>query len=295
MDWARLPYFLAVAQTGSLRAAAEHIGATHATVDRNLRALEDDYGVRLFNRSKAGLQLTAAGEVLLPLAQEADNAVTNARRRVQGLDDEPRGSVRLSMPAGFVPSRFARILADFERKYPEIELRIAVTNRFENINRSETDVSIRVAHQIDDDVVGRKVLQYAGGIFASQDYLDRHWEDAGPGGEGLQWIGWGEPDPAPAWVKASPFPKAKLRYRVQSPTMIGQLVAAGVGMSYLPYSSRDWIPGLVPMPGTKPYLDRSIWLLLHSDLRRTTRVRVLVDHLADEIKALRDVFLGPLA
>ncbi len=295
MDWARLPYFLAVAQTGSLRAAAEQIGATHATVDRNLRALEEDYGVRLFDRSKLGLRLTAAGEVLLPLAEEADNAVTNARRRVQGLDDEPRGSVRLSMPAGFLPGRFARILADFERKYPEIELRITVTNRFEDINRSETDVSIRVAHQIDDDVVGRKVLQYTGGIFASQDYLDRHWADAGPGGDGLQWIGWGETDPVPDWVKASPFPKAKLRYTVRSPTLIGQLAAAGMGMSYLPYSIRDWIPGLVPVPGTKPFLDRSVWLLLHSDLRRTTRVRVLVDHLAAEIKALREVFLGPLA
>ena len=294
MDWARLPYFLAVAQTGSLRAAADRIGATHATVDRNLRALEEDYGVRLFDRSKVGLRLTAAGEVLLPMAEEAENAVTNARRKVQGLDDEPRGAVRLSMPAGFVPRRFAKIIVDFERLYPEIELRVTVTNKLEDINRSETDVSIRVAHQIDDDVVGRKVLQYAGNIFASQDYLDLNWANAGPGGEGLQWIGWGDSDPIPDWVKASPFPKARVRYTVRSPTMIGQLAAAGMGMSYLPYSARDWIPGLVEVPGCAPFLDRSIWLLLHSDLRRTTRVRVLVDFLAQEIQALRGVFLGPL-
>lgn len=295
MDWARLPYFLAVAQTGSLRAAAEHIGATHATVDRNLRALEEDYGVRLFDRSKQGLRLTAAGEVLLPMAEEAGLLVSNARRKVQGLDEEARGTVRLSMPAGFLPGRFAQIIARFERAYPDIELRISVTNKFEDINRSETDVSIRIAHQIDDDVVGRKVLQYSGNVFASQDYLDRHWGDAGPAGEGLQWIGWGETDPIPDWVKASPFPKARLRYMVRSPTMIGQLVSAGMGMSYLPYSAQDWIPGLVEVPGCKPFLDRSIWLLLHSDLRRTTRVRVLIDHLAQEIRALRAIFLGPLA
>lgn len=98
-----------------------------------------------------------------------------------------------------------------------------------------------------------------------------------------------------AQIKASPFPKARLRYMVRSPTMIGQLVSEGMGMSYLPYSAQDWIPGLVEMPGCKPFLDRSIWLLLHSDLRRTTRVRVLIDHLAQEIRALRAIFLGPLA
>ena len=46
---------------------------------------------------------------------------------------------------------------------------------------------------------------------------------------------------------------------------------------------------------TDPFLDRSLWLLLHSDLRRTNRVRLLVDHLAKELTALRPKFLGPLA
>jgi hypothetical protein len=49
------------------------------------------------------------------------------------------------------------------------------------------------------------------------------------------------------------------------------------------------------MPGSTLYLDRSIWLLLHSDLQNTKRVRVLVDHLADEIRSQRPMFLGDLA
>ena len=83
MDWARLPYFLAVARGGSLRAAAEATGGTHATVDRNLKALETTYGVRLFERSKAGLVLTPAGEALVPMAEEAEAAVIAGRRRLQ--------------------------------------------------------------------------------------------------------------------------------------------------------------------------------------------------------------------
>jgi len=96
-------------------------------------------------------------------------------------------------------------------------------------------------------------------------------------------------------VQNSPLPNAGIRHVVKSPTMIGRLVEAGMGMSYLPVWAETWLDGLALVPGTAPFLDRSIWLLLHSDLRRTTRVRLLVDHLAAEFKALRPVFLGPLA
>ena len=294
-DWTKLPYFLAVARSGSLRAAALHLNATHATIDRNLRALEEDYGVRLFDRSRQGLTLTTAGETLIPLAEEAEEAVIAARRKLQGLDHEASGMVRLSIPTGLMGVEFPRILADFEREYPDIELQITVTNKFENLNRAEADVSLRVAYSVDEDVVGRKVLQYAGAIFASEDYLDRHWAGAGPKGEGLQWVGWGDSSPLPEWVKSSPFPKARIRYRLRSPTLVAQMVGAGMGMSYLPWFATSWVDGLRVVPGTEPYLDRSIWLLLHSDLRNTTRVRVLVEHLAKELRDMRSAFLGPLA
>ncbi len=75
MDWARIPYFLEVARSGSLRAASDALGGTHATVDRNLKALESEYGVRLFDRSRNGLTLTAAGETLLPIAEEVERSI----------------------------------------------------------------------------------------------------------------------------------------------------------------------------------------------------------------------------
>ena len=295
MDWAKLPYFLAVARGGSLRAAAETLGGTHATVDRNLKALENAYGVRLFDRSKSGLSLTTAGEALVPLAQEAEASIIAARRRLQGLDREASGTVRLSVPTPFASAILPGILAGFEAAYPEIELDITVTNRFEDINRAEADVSLRVAHQVDDDVVGRKLLQYGAGIYASEDYIAQTFPEAGPKGEGLQWVGWGDSAPLPDWVRDSPFPRARVRYRARSPSLIAHLVRTGVGMSYMPCWVAHFVPGLALVPGTEVALDRTIWLLLHSDLQRTTRVRLLVDHLAKELRAMRPVFLGPLA
>lgn len=294
MDWTRMPFFLAVARTGSLRAASDELKATHATVDRNLRALEEEYGVRLFERSRQGLSLTEAGQMLLPFAEEAEVSLISARRKLQGLDSEPRGLVRLSIPTTFAYIVLPSILAKFERKYADIELQVRVTNQFEDLNRSEADVSVRIARSVDENVVGRKVLQYTGGVFGSRDYIARHWDNAGPQGEGLQWIGWGDNSPLPDWVKAGPFPKARVRYNLKSPNLIMKMVEAGMGMSNLPFFAAQQLKNVVPMPGTALYADRSIWLLLHADLRRTARARAVVDFLFDELRKLESSFVGPL-
>ncbi|MCP4821348.1 MAG: LysR family transcriptional regulator, partial [Shimia sp.] len=86
MDWSAMPYFLAVAREGSLRAAALSLGATHATVDRQVKALEASYGVRLFDRTRGGMTLTPAGDSLLPMAESAEDAMHGAKARVLGLD-----------------------------------------------------------------------------------------------------------------------------------------------------------------------------------------------------------------
>ena len=83
-DWEQMPYFLAVARMGSLRAAAEELNATHGTVNRRVRALETALGVQLFARTRSGLQPTRAGRSLLPIAEEAEVLFLGARRHLQG-------------------------------------------------------------------------------------------------------------------------------------------------------------------------------------------------------------------
>ena len=67
-------------------------------------------------------------------------------------------------------------------------------------------------------------------------------------------------------------------------------VREGMGMGIFPVYSQHQFPDLVHVPDTPVTPDRSVWLLLHSDLRRTTRVRLLVDHIAAEFTALRASF-----
>ncbi|WP_204114603.1 LysR family transcriptional regulator [Shimia biformata] len=292
MDWTGFPYFLAVARAGSLRGAAVVTGATHATVDRQVRALEAAFGAPLFHRTRSGMVLTPAGEALLPMAETAEDAVIGAQARLLGLDRQPKGVIRVSVPPVLAYTILPEILSGFSTRHPGIELQIGVTNRFEDLARLEADVSVRVAYEVTQDVVGRKVVQTGVGIYGARTYLDQHLPNAGPQGEGLDWVSWAENPDVARWITKTPYARARVHHMAREVVMQYQMIRGGMGFGYLPalMAARD--PDLVEMPGTEVEPNRWIWLLLHSDLRRTARVRLFVDYLAEALVARKAEIAG---
>ncbi len=294
IDWEKMPYFLAVARGGSLRAGADLLGANHGTVDRHIKSLEASYGVQLFQRTKTGQQLTEGGETLVPLAEDAERIFLNARRRVEGLDKTETGTIRFSLSPMLAFTIVAPILARFFDKYPGIEIEVRLTNLQESIPRAEIDVSMRVAFEVSDDVVARKLYPIALRTYASQHYIDTVVPKAGPGGTGLTWIGWEELNDSPNWLRHSNFPRAEVKQAVAEGIMQTNVVRAGYGMTDLPVIFEEFFPDLVRMPGTSASPNRHLWILFHSDLRRTVRVRRFVDFLETELLALKPRMQGEL-
>ncbi|GAB5471312.1 MAG: LysR family transcriptional regulator [Rhodospirillales bacterium] len=290
MDWASIPYFLAVARTGTLRGAAEITGSTHVTVRRHVEVLEGTYGVQLFRRTRGGLILTSAGRDLLPTIEVAEAKVLAARKRVQGLDKEETGIVRFSTSGALSYEVLSPMFARFSRAFPDIDLQVSVSYRFEDINRLETDVSLRYAEEVTDDVIARKLFRAARVPLASREYVRSHLEGAGPKGEGLVWIGSDLLDRRPEWVLNSTFPEAEVRYASQDPLQQLSFARQGMGMVDSSIYFSNVYPELIPVPGTKPRLEHNFWLLFHSELRRVTRVRRFVDFLANELIALKPLF-----
>ncbi|WP_294228264.1 LysR family transcriptional regulator [uncultured Shimia sp.] len=293
-DWEMIPFFLAVARAGSLRAGAQLLGANHVTVNRNIKILEASYGVQLFSRSRRGFELTTAGEALLPMAEEAEQSMLSARRRVEGLDRTETGTIRFSLPPMMAFDVVSPILARFHSAYPGINIELRLTDVQEDINRAETDVSLRVAYEVSDDVTARKLFPMAIGTYASQHYVDEIMPKAGPNGAGLNWIGWTGPRENPAWLAQSPFPAATERYACAEGYMHISLMRQGCGLSYLPVIYESFFPDLCRVPGTSIDLDRTIWILLHTDQRRTVRVRRFVDFLSKELRELQPQLQGAL-
>ena len=286
-DWEHMPYFLAVVRGGSFRAAANELRATHGTVSRHIDALEKSYGSLLFQRTRSGPKLTPAGQSLVPLAQEAEVIFRRARRQVQGHDSLHRGAVRVSLTGVMAYELVAPIFARYAVHYPDIDLQIHVSDAFADINRLQTDVSLRYAKEIDVDVVARILLTMSLGIYASREYVERFLPEASPEGHGLSWIGWGEIDHHPGWVENSRFPRAVVRHATTDHVMQIALARHGVGMIRTTPFFAQRFPELIQVPGTVLTPDRPLWLLLHEDLRQTARVRSLVDFLASELGKMR--------
>lgn len=294
VDWEKMPYFLAVARGGSLRAGADLLGANHGTVDRHIKSLEASYGVQLFQRTKKGLQLTEAGESIVPLAEDAERVFLNARRRVEGLDRTETGTVRFAVSPMMAFTIIAPILARFFKNYPGIEIKVRLTSLQESIPQAEIDVSLRVAYEVSDDLVARKLYPMALCTYASQQYIDTAVPKAGPGGTGLTWIGWDGPNDLPGWLSHSNFPRAAVKQDVAEGFMRASLASAGYGMTNLPVFCEEFFPDLIRVPGASASPFRHLWILFHSDLRRTVRVRRFVDFLTVELMALRQCMQGEL-
>lgn len=287
MDWTGMPFFLAAVRAGTLRGAAETTGATHATVKRHIEVLENSYGVQLFRRTRRGLELTSAGRNLLPVVEEAELKVMEARKRVQGLDKEEAGVVRFSTTGTLVYEIVAPILARFCKAYPDIDLEVRVSDRFEDINRLQTDVSLRYAQDVQDDVIARKLYPMALVPIASRAYIETNLQLAGPKGEGLTWIGWEMVDGQPEWLAGSAFPEAEVRHATTDPVLQLSLARQGLGMINSSVYFTTVYPELIPVPDAAPKLDRNLWLLFHSELRRTVRVRRFIDYMSKELIALK--------
>ncbi|MFP7571754.1 LysR family transcriptional regulator [Marivita sp. S2033] len=292
MDWKSLPAFLAVARNGSLRAAAEQLGGTHATLRRQVEALEGQLGTQLFRRGADGLSLTASGQRLLPQALEAEAALLKGFNAVQGLDREASGRIRLSADPMTAHFLLAPVMADFATLYPEIEIELRLSYSLDSIARNETDVSIRHAVAIEDHAVGRKLFPLSIGVVASRKYIDRNLSEVGRKGQGLSWVGYGDVPELAAMIKASAFPEARLRHSVPDPEMHLHLVRAGAGMSFLATWVMSVFPELQRVPGTELDQRRATWVLLHGELRRVRRVRLFVDYLCDALLERRAAFLG---
>ncbi len=292
MDWKSLPAFLAVARTGSLRAGAAEIGGTHATVRRQIEGLEAQLGTTLFRRAAGGLSLNASGRRLLPQALEAEAALLKGFNSVKGLDREASGLIRLSVDPMTAHYMLAPVLAEFASLYPEIEIELKLSYSIDSIEKDETDVSIRHVLEVDEDAVGRKLFPLSLGVFAARNYIDTALPKAGPKGAGLTWIGYGDVPELQSMIAASPFSAARVRHSVHDPQMHLHLARAGAGMTFLAAWVAAVFPELQRVPGTSLDQRRSTWVLLHGDLRRVRRARLLVDYLCDALLERRAKFIG---
>lgn len=113
---------IAIAESGKLAAAAERVHLSQSALSHQIRAVEEGYGISLFERSKQGLRFTPAGERLLALARGTLAAVSEAERDLQRLKGDTRGELRIVLECHTCFDWLMPVMDEFRRRWPEVEV-----------------------------------------------------------------------------------------------------------------------------------------------------------------------------
>lgn len=145
--------FLAVARRRSFVAAAKDLGVSTSALSQSVQQLEERLGVALLTRTSRSVALTDAGQRLLEQAGPAVEQALESLRTVSARPGEVTGRVRLSVPTVAVKLVVARLVSRFSERYPQVEVDVAVEDRFVNIVAEGRDAGIRLVEAIDRDMV----------------------------------------------------------------------------------------------------------------------------------------------
>ncbi len=287
-DWNLIRVFVAVAETGSLSAAARALGSSQPTVGRHVDELEQTLGQILFVRGRRGYDLTEQGAALLQKGQAAVEAFSAVTRAAAGQEERIAGTVRIA--ASEVVSAFVipQIMAKLAIEEPDIEVEIVASDRVENLLRRDADIAVRMVQPTQQELLARKIADIPMRMCAAKSYLERLGrpqtvEDllahdlVGFDRNDLVLRGFAE---AGVTIDRKAF-----RFRTDNQIVYWAAVRAGngVGFSMMPLIART--PDVETlMPEITPQ-DLPMWLALHRDVRSSARIRRVADFLGGELKA----------
>ena len=166
--------FTRIVGTGSLSAAARDLGMSPAVVSRRLAALEARLGVRLVNRTTRSLHLTDEGSAYFETCNRVLADIAEADAAVSAGRAEPRGVLRVALPASFGNQHVAPLVPKFAERYPAVQLALSLSDRNVNVVEEGFDLAIRIADLADSSLAARKLAPNRRVVCASPAYLRRY-------------------------------------------------------------------------------------------------------------------------
>ncbi|SBT17748.1 HTH-type transcriptional regulator DmlR [Marinomonas gallaica] len=162
-----LKIFITAAQTKSLTATAEKLGMTIATVSRRIANLENTLGSVLLHRSTKGLTLTTTGASYY---RECAEFIEALDQRISDLDstlNSLEGEVKILAPTNLGAGPLDEFWPLFAIKYPQISLRIELSNDFQSLQDTQADLALRSGQSSNQSLIQRKVGEIQGILVAS--------------------------------------------------------------------------------------------------------------------------------
>jgi DNA-binding transcriptional LysR family regulator len=283
MEWDDLKYLLAVARTGSLSDAAKDLKTSPATVSRRIALLERRLQSRLFDRKPTGYSLTERGERVRLRAEQIETAVLAVERESFGGDLHPTGKVSVASTEDMAAGLIVPNLPAFRSRAPGIAIELNCQVDLTNLARREADISLRQVRPQEGNLVIRRVGSWPLGLYAARSFVEARELDRGDLDlSRLEMITWTDES---AHLQGGPWlarhaPNAPVALKVNSRRVRQAACKAGLGAAILPCLFGDADPDLVCVLPPERVIVLDIWLVVHRDLARASRIRTVIEFLS---------------
>ena len=287
MDWNDLRYFVAVAEQGSTLKAGRALNVSQTTVARRITALEEAVGLTLFERRAAGYALTPDGQSLLGYARQVAGAATQFETAAASHERDLSGSVRLTTQEIFAITLLSPMIKELHDKHPQILLEVDTQQDLLDLGEGQADIALRsTGQEASAGVVGRRICIDDWTLYCSRDYAAAHGVPHTRadlkshaiigGGGGKLWVHY------EAWLRSLGLEGQVAMHHASSMGLLSG-VRSGLGLAVLPCLVADAEPDLIRCLPPRADHGRAMWLLTHDRVRRSPRVRLVIDFLYERL------------
>ena len=231
--------FRSVVDGGSFVAAARALDVSTAMASKHVANLEKRLGTRLLNRSSRHLSLTDAGRVYFEQVRDALDNLEAAELAVGQTAATPRGLLKITAPVWFANAHFARLLAAYRARYPEVVLEVSLSDRIVDLVEEGFDLALRVTTNPGPALIARPLNTMRFRFVAAPSYVAAHGTPRSPQDiaahmtVGYTYSPFGDhwPVETPEGIRQVPFVPT---LRTNNTTLTYALVLAGTALAPLP-------------------------------------------------------------
>lgn len=173
MNFNSLKLALQVARLGSFAGVARSMDVDPSSISRAIAQVEADLDLRLFQRTTRRLTLTEAGALYLTRVEAVVDELEEARDAAMAIQSGPRGTLRLTASVAFGETCLTPLVPVFRDAYPELRLELIFTDQNVDLVSEQIDLAIRLAPEIEGDLVCTKLFETRYRVCASPEYVDR--------------------------------------------------------------------------------------------------------------------------
>jgi len=277
LDWNDIEVFLAVAEGGSLSAAARQLHRSQPTIGRRIQNLEDKLSLTLFTRTPYGYQLTNNGRTLVLSARKVVARMYEFKGQASLLHEHPSGMVSIACGESFAQLLMSH-LDKLTAVYPDISIQIQAGISFVNIEKGDADIAIRSQRPTSPNLYAKFLGNCCYAVYASQAYVSKAPEALKANrGETCRWVALHDSKaalPVTQWLEKN-VANHQMKLHCNTLTSVLQGVTSGQGLAAMPVFVGEYTEGLVKLTSALNDLSQTTWLVSNRNARRVQTIQVV--------------------